>query len=103
MENPTTIFIDKQPVDYSSVAKIVANIQPRALTENQYEDVITLIEWMKEQCVASHTANIQHAKELDIRALEIERREKELRARSRAVGVAGSMIPQKRFLKYFRG
>lgn len=103
MDNPAAVFADTPKVDYAAVAKTVAGIQPRALTPPQYEDVVSLIEWMQSECVAMHKFNEARTAELEQREIAVAQREKDARVRARVINVAG-MTQQAggRFSRYFR-
>ncbi len=104
MDNPASAFVDAQSVDYAAVAKTVAGIKPRALTPPQFEDVVSLIEWMQSECVAMHEFNAKRTVELDAREKALVQREKDLQVRMRTVNVASmTKVAGSRFSRYFRG
>lgn len=104
MDNIATAFVDTQAVDYAAVAKTVVNMKPRALTPPQFEDVLTLLEWMQQECVRMHEHNEQRAAHLAEREQQIIAREKELRIRARTIDVASmTKTAGSRFARYLRG
>lgn len=110
MDNAATAFVDPASTDYASIARTVIGLKPRALTPPQYEDVVTLIEWMQAECVHMHEFNEQRSKQLDEqnlrlndRVLQITAREKELRVRARTIDTAVmTQHAGSKFMRYLR-
>lgn len=87
----TEVASSFQEHNYHSIAATVRNMRPRSIPVTQYEDVITLLEWMQERCVEQHDANAKRAEELDRREQELLAREKDLAIRMRAVSAAAKV------------
>lgn len=88
---------DATPVDYNKVASQILTLKPRALTPPQFEDVITLIEWMHGEVVAQHNANTKRAAELNEQAAALEKREREVAIRARTLNVATKFKSPRRY------
>jgi hypothetical protein len=78
--NHDTIFgPDTAPdVTYQTIARQVASMQPRALTRESLDDVITIIEFMRTQCLEMHEVNTNKARLLTDKEAELARKEAEL-------------------------
>jgi hypothetical protein len=74
----------RQHESYAAIAETVRNIKPRALTRDQTDDVLTLLEYMHAECLAQHDGNIAMLKRLDERERELQRREREAALKHRA-------------------
>lgn len=90
MENPANVFVDTRPqetitVDYHRVAEQIRALKPRELKTEQLDDVLTLIEWMQEQCLRTHENNLRELAVLDAREKAVSQLEKECALRSRTV------------------
>jgi hypothetical protein len=72
-------------VTYHTIASQIREIDPRALTPGSYDDVLTMIEFMRESCIAQHDELDRRQTVLDAREKSLDKREKELKTRSRAV------------------
>jgi N-acetyl-beta-hexosaminidase len=68
---------------YKSIADTVRAIKPRALTPDQHADVLTLMEFMQEQCTKQHDLNIAYAAALAEREQELSRREQHVELKHR--------------------
>lgn len=63
-------------VDYTRVAAHIRDMQPRALSPGQHEDVITLLEYMRDELVKRHA-------DLEASTLLIEERERKVATREK--------------------
>lgn len=72
-------------VDYTRVAAHIRDLQPRALTPGQYEDVITLLEYMRDELIQRET-------ELKANTLLIEERERKLVQREKDVAIRAKAL-----------
>lgn len=73
---------------YADIARQIREMRIRELPPSSYEDVVTMLEFMQERCVAMHDANAKAAAELEERRKEVERREKDVSLRHRALEAA---------------
>jgi hypothetical protein len=83
----TTFGEDQSPheVTYATLAAQVRSMAPRALTANALDDAITLVEFMRDQALKMHDANITRAQELAEWERTIMLRERNLKIHERAV------------------
>ena len=72
-------------VTYAVIAEQVKAMTPRALTPAALDDALTLIEFMRDECVKRHEANTLRAAELDTREKALEKRARDLKTHERAV------------------
>ena len=78
-------FGDGQPpeaVTYQTIASQVRAMNPRALTPAMLDDVVTMIEFLRDEALNIHDANERKSQELDAR-------ERELNKHARDVAIAG--------------
>lgn len=101
MQNQTTQGVPLQ-VDYTRVAAHIREMQPRALTPGQYDDVITLLEYMRDELIQRETE--LHAKTLLIEERErnVVQREKDVAIRSKTVTAAASIAPRRTWWTYLK-
>lgn len=95
MSNPANAFVDSTrvdargieeiTVDYHRVAEQIRALKPRELNTEQLDDVLTLIEWMQEQCLVTHEKNLKTSAALDVREKAISDRERTSALRLRTV------------------
>lgn len=92
-------------VDYSRVAAQVRVLNSRALTPAQYDDVVTLLEWMQKSLVQQDDALTARTRAVEQLEAELNRREKELNLRARVVNAAAGIRKPPRSLlgRYLRG
>jgi hypothetical protein len=78
---------DKSPqeVTYQAIAEQVRAMTPRALTPHALDDVITLVEFMRDEAIKAHDANVIRSAELDARELGLAKRARDLKLHERAV------------------
>ena len=89
-------------VNYHTIATQVANMKPRALTTASFDDVVTLIEYMRDQALKMHQLNLKASEALFEREKQVTKREKELAIRQRAVEAAiRSTTVGSRWRRYF--
>lgn len=74
-----------QEVTYQSIVAQIKEMQPRALTANSLDDVITLVEFMRDESIKRHDANVTRAQELAEWERTIMIRERNLKLHERAV------------------
>jgi hypothetical protein len=82
-----------QEVTYQTIAAQVKVMAPRALTANTLDDVITLIEFMRDEAIRRHDANEARALALDTREAELDRRARNLGLHERAVAAVLKPAP----------
>lgn len=87
---------DATPVNYTQIAKQIELLQPRALTPDQYEDVVKLIEWMQQEVTKQHHLVIKQAEALKLRELELVKRERDVAIRTRTVHAAAGIATPRR-------
>jgi hypothetical protein len=78
-------FGDGEPVEavtYHTIASQVRAMNPRALTPSMLDDVVTMLEYLRDEALRIHDAN-------EARSAELDARERELNKRARDVAVAG--------------
>ena len=78
---------DSGPPNYAAIAKLVANMEPRALTNEALPDVITILEYLKNECIERHRANEKQEQKLKAWETELNAREKKIEIRQRAVNL----------------
>lgn len=73
--------------NYAAIAQLVSKMEPRALTNEALPDVITILEFMKNECL-ERLAEIEKQK-VKLREWEVELnvREKQIEIRRRAVNL----------------
>lgn len=76
---------DNPPVSYDGIAAQIRGMKPSALRTDQLDDVLTLIEFMRDNALVIHDRNIENAKVLAARELEISKRERAVALRQRTV------------------
>lgn len=81
------------PVDYTRVAAHIRSMEPRALTPAQHEDVITLLEYMRDQLIERDASVETRTKQVAAREAAVALRERELAIRSKAVHAAAKLVP----------
>ena len=74
-----------QEVTYHSIAQQVRTMNPRALSTNTLDDVVTIIEYMRDACTARHDLQ-------ELRAVALMDQEKALNKRERDVTLRGRAI-----------
>lgn len=74
-----------QEVTYATVAEQVRTMTPRALTPTALDSAVTLVEFMRDQAIARHDANVIRAAELDAIEKALDKRARDLRIHERAV------------------
>jgi hypothetical protein len=89
---------DKPAVTYDGIAAQVKSMQPRALTATQFDDVVVLIEFMRDQAVKIHDQNQIRSKGLDDREKAVAKRERDVSMRQR---VHQAATRSRGLLRYF--
>lgn len=72
-------------VTFQTIARQVRDMQPRALSHDGLDDVVTIVEYMRDQCLDMHAEMKNKARLLSEREADLVRREKELATRQKAV------------------
>lgn len=90
---------DRPPVTYDHIAAQIRALQPRALTSSQFDDVILMLEWMRDETVKLLGANDQASKALAEREREVSKRERDVGIRQR---VHAAATRTRGVLRYFR-
>lgn len=96
---------DAPAMDLSSIVKQIEGLKPRALMPAQYDDVVTLIEYVRDEALKLYASAKELGAELDAREKDLVRRERDVETRSRALLAAiktRETIPQ-RVRRYFGG
>jgi hypothetical protein len=75
-------------VTYSTIAAQVREMDTRALTPAGQEDVMTLIEYMRDEALKIHELNLVAATKLAEREAAVTKREREATVKARALEVA---------------
>ncbi len=84
----SAIFGADRPVTYEVIASQVKAMKPSALTPSQFDDVVVLIEYMRDEAVKAHDANDLAAKSLAEREAAVTKREREVAIRGRVIEAA---------------
>jgi len=79
---------DKPAVNYDSIAAQVRAVNAHSLAPSQYDDVVTLIEWMRDEAVKMHDQNKATSEALAARERDVAKRERDVGIRSRALDAA---------------
>lgn len=96
--------VEVSETTYSTIAQQVRDMRPSALTPDKFDDVITIIEYMRDQALKIHERNEQQATQLAERELNVTRREREIETKARAVKAAiNSQSIAARLRRYFKG
>lgn len=74
---------DTPEVTYDHIAAQVRAMKPRALAPSQYDDVVVLIEFMRDAVLKLADRNTQDAKELAMREAAVAKRERDVALRQR--------------------
>lgn len=100
MQNQTGVPLQ---VDYTRVAAHIREMQPRALRPEQYEDVITLLEYMRDELIQRQTELEASTLLIEQRERDVAQREKDVSIRSKAVEAAASIgKKQRRWWTYLK-
>lgn len=99
MQNPTGVPLQ---VDYTRVAAHIREMQPRALRPDQYEDVITLLEYMRDELIQRETELQAQTLLIEERERKVAEREKDVGIRGKAVFAAASLGKQRTWWKYLK-
>ena len=75
-------------VTYATIAQQVIEMRPRAISRGSIDDVIVLIEYMRDHAVKLHEANAKASNELAQREKAVAKRERDVATRQRAVEAA---------------
>lgn len=86
---------DTSPVSYKFVADQVRAMKPNNMTADNADDVLTLMEYMRDQLLAEHDIQIKRADELERREAEVAVRERNVAIRLRVAEVAAKVTPKK--------
>lgn len=92
-------------VDFAAIVQQISEIKPRALTPAQYEDVVVLIEYMRDEVVKAQRAVQERNAMLDARERDLEQREKQVSIKMRAAvaGIKTRATLGQRMRRYFGG
>lgn len=101
MQTPNPQGVPLQ-VDYTRVAAHIRELQPRTLTPGQYEDVITLLEYMRDELVKREQALSEATLVIEDREREVAQREKDVSIRSKAVSMVATVAPRRTWLSYLK-
>jgi hypothetical protein len=95
----TTFGDDTAPeaVTYATLAASVRAMDPRALTPNMLDDVVTMVEYMRAEALRVHDANEARSKALDAREKELDRRARDVALAGRVAKAVISGAPRRLF------
>jgi hypothetical protein len=89
-------------VDYTRVAAHIRELQPRALTPGQYEDVIVLLEYMRDELIQRETELSAKTLLIEERERTLVQREKDVTIRHKAVAAVASVTPRRTWWTYLK-
>ena len=89
-------------VDYTRVAAHIRDLQPRALTPGQYEDVITLLEYMRDELIQRETELTAKTLVMEESERDLVQREKDVAIRGKAVAAVVSVAPRRTWWTYLK-
>jgi len=98
--NANPNFGDDTPaeaVTYATLAAQVRAMNPRALTPNMLDDVIMMVEYMRDEALRIHDANEARSKALDEREKELNRRAREVALASKVAKAVIAGKPRRLF------
>lgn len=84
-------------VTFQTIARQVREMQPRALSADGLDDVVTIIEFMQGRCLEMHEEATNKARILSEREADLARREKELATRQKAVDAVLKLKAPRRY------
>lgn len=84
-------------VDYSRVAAHIRTLEPKLLEASQYEDVITLLEYMRDELVQRDADLLAKTLVIEKRERDVAQREKDVTLRGKAVDLAVRLGVKKRW------
>ena len=90
---------DRRDVSYESIAAQVRTMQSSALIPSQFDDVTTLIEWLRDETLKLHDRVQADAKRLAEREAAVTQRERAIKHRER---VHDAATRSRELLRYFR-
>jgi hypothetical protein len=90
---------DPPDVTYDTIAAQVRDMKPRALRPTQFDDVVTLIEWLRDEALKIHEHNAKASEVLHARELAVTRRERDVGIRQR---VHEAATRSRALLRYFK-
>ena len=93
---PADAFTSR-PTLKTIVAQIKAT-DPRALSPEDYEDVVTLLEYIRDETLKNHERVEEASKKLAERERDVTKRERDLAIRQRAVMAAAAIQPRRRWI-----
>lgn len=89
-------------VDYTRVAAHIREMQPRQLEPGQYEDVITLLEYMRDELVQRETELTAKTLIIEKRERDVAQRERDADIKRRALDVVSRMAPRRKWWSYLK-
>jgi hypothetical protein len=89
-------------VDYTRVAAHIRELQPRALKTEQFEDVIVLLEYMRDELIQRETELKAKTLLIEERERDLVQREKEVTIRGKAVAAVASVAPRRTWWTYLK-
>lgn len=99
MQNQTGVPLQ---VDYTRVAAHIRDMHPRALRPDQYEDVITLLEYMRDELIQRETELQATTLLIEQREREVAQREKDVSIRAKAVEAVASLGKKRTWWTYLK-
>lgn len=90
INHPDAVFgpDSDSPPDYHSIAAQIRAVDQRALTPEQHSDVLTMLEYMRDQTVKLYDANVEREQALAKREADVARREREVELKMRTLNSA---------------
>lgn len=99
MQNQTGVPLE---VDYTRVAAHIRTMEPRALRPDQYEDVITLLEYMRDELIQRQTELEASTLLIEKRERDVAQREKDVNIRAKAIDAAASLGKKRTWWTYLK-
>jgi len=90
---------DRPDVSYESIAAQIRGMTPSALMPSQFDDVTTLIEWLRDETLKLHDKVQADAKKLAEREAAVTQRERAVSIRAR---VHDAATRSRGIMRYFR-
>ena len=82
-KHPDAVF-GKDGVTFADVVQFVKNMDAKKLDVTDFDDIINILTYMRDQQITLHEALTQRGKELDEKAAALDKRENEVRIRMAA-------------------
>jgi hypothetical protein len=97
-KHPDAVFGDETALSSADIANFIRNIKPSDIDRRDYDDVLTMIEYLRENTITLQDALITREQALAMREKAVKEREKHLTTKERAVATIINAKPRKRWL-----